>query len=100
MNLLGAASNALFILGMSTFALLSDRQDDRTLERQGPLRIVCVESGRIVLDDFAQEDAGVNAWRGAISYRDMDHDKDVTVSGTCVVRREHRPADWHRIVPD
>lgn len=66
-----------------------------------PTRIVCVENGSVILDEFVREEDGghVSQNQGYIAYAPRSDSPRSTVMGTCSVHPQTIPANWKPLYP-
>lgn len=66
-----------------------------------PIRIVCIENGSVVLDEFVDEGKGGSVYQnnGYISYRPGPDGQRSYAMGTCSIHPQTIPADWKRVYP-
>lgn len=88
---------AVAMLACAVLAVAGCTDDDTDQGR--PTRIVCVEGGRIVLDDFAKKDSLVTLGGAYLNYTSETQQGSVAAIGNCVSRPQTKPAGWKPIFP-
>jgi len=84
------------VLSVATIAAGCTSDDT---EQNRPTRIVCVEGGRIVLDDFVELGGLVTVGGAYISYTSETQKGTVYGMGNCVSRPQVKPQGWKPVFP-
>lgn len=85
------------MLACAVLAVGGCSDDDTDQDR--PTRIVCVEGGKTVLDDFAKKGSIVNVSGAYLNYTSETQQGSVAAIGNCVSRPQTKPAGWKPIFP-
>lgn len=64
-----------------------------------PTRVVCIENGRIVLDDFVKLGASPTVSSSSVSYMSETQQGRVYAVGQCFTRPYSKPKDWKPVFP-
>lgn len=98
MNRSGFLTIAGIVAALSIVTVVAGCTDDDT-DQDRPTRIVCVESGKVVMDDFAKKGEAVFLSDSSLSFKSDTQQGSVSAIGNCFSRPQEKPKDWKPVFP-